>query len=183
MLSFRRPTRQAFEVFKENFNTSDNSGIPHPTLLGNSASLYNDREDLAALRWPAEEDRLTMVLRQYVPFLFATKGRRRGQVAQYSAARIRTTTAFISTFFAAAFLYGAILNFSFVTSDRAKLGLIAAYMVAFALCVVLLTNAKRSEIFAACAAYAAVIVVFVSGTLGNSNSSGGGGGSSQGGIG
>ena len=124
-----------------------------------------------------------MVLRQYVPFLFATKGRRRGQVAQYSAARIRTTTASISTFFAAALLYGAILNFYFVTSDRAKLGLIAAYKVAFALCVVLLTNAKRSEIFAACAAYAAVIVVFVSGTLGNSNSSGVGGGSSQGGIG
>jgi hypothetical protein len=73
---------------------------------------------------------------------------------------------------AAGLLYGAILNFYFVTSDEAKLGLIAAYTIAFALCVGLLTNARRSEIFGACAAYAAVIVVFVSSGLGNSTGSG-----------
>lgn len=71
---------------------------------------------------------------------------------------------------AAGLLYGAILNFYLVTSDEGKLGLIVAYTIAFALCVGLLTNARRSEIFSACAAYAAVIVVFVSSGLGNSSS-------------
>jgi FtsH-binding integral membrane protein len=72
---------------------------------------------------------------------------------------------------AAGLLCGAILNFDMVTSDRAKLVLIAAYTIAFALCVGLLTNARRSEIFAACAAYVAVIVVIVSSGLGTSSGS------------
>lgn len=62
-------------------------------------------------------------------------------------------------------LHGTILNFYFVTSHKAKLGLTAAYTIAFVLCVGLL---KRSEIFSPCAAYAAVIVVFVNSDLGNS---------------
>lgn len=46
--------------------------------------------------------------------------------------------------------------------------MIAAFTVLFAVSVGLLTNAKRVEIFAATAAYAAVLVVFVSGDLGGS---------------
>ena len=63
-------------------------------------------------------------------------------------------------------LFGAIFNLFYVTNEERRLGLIAGYTVAFALCVGLLTNARRSEIFAACAAYSAVLVVFVSGNLG-----------------
>lgn len=73
---------------------------------------------------------------------------------------------------AAVLLFGAIYNLYFVRDDQKRLGLIAGYTVVFALCVGLLTNARRSEIFGACAAYAAVLVVFVSGDLGsNTNSS------------
>ena len=109
-----------------------------------------------------------MALRNYLPFLFMTKKDPTSRVWQYSEERIRKAVAFISMALAAGLLYGAILNFYFVTSPAAKLGLIAAYTIAFALCVGLLTNAKRSEIFSACAAYAAVIVVFMSSDLGNS---------------
>jgi hypothetical protein len=63
-------------------------------------------------------------------------------------------------------LFGAIFNLFYVANEERRLGLIAGYTVAFALCVGLLTNARRSEIFAACAAYSAVLVVFVSGNLG-----------------
>lgn len=63
-------------------------------------------------------------------------------------------------------LFGAIFNLFYVTNEERRLGLIAGYTVAFALCVGLLTNARRSEIFAACAAYSAVLVVFVSGSFG-----------------
>ena len=67
---------------------------------------------------------------------------------------------------AAALLFGAIYNLYYVTNPQKRLGLIAGYTIAFATCVGLMTNARRSEVFAACAAYAAVLVVFVSGNLG-----------------
>ena len=170
ILSLRRPTRQTFDAFQGYFNDSDDSGMPYPMLLRCSAFIYDKREDLVSLRRPAEEDRLTVVLRKYVPFLFMTrKPAKCGGIAYHSEERIRKVVAFISMVLAAGLLCGAILNFYFVTSDQAKLGLIAAYTIAFALCVGLLTNAKRSEIFGACAAYAAVIVVFVSSNLGNSS--------------
>lgn len=77
--------------------------------------------------------------------------------------------AFISTVIAAILLIGAITSLYFVTNSGAKLGMISGFTVLFAIGVGLLTNAKRSEIFAATAAYAAVLVVFVSGNLGNTN--------------
>jgi hypothetical protein len=43
--------------------------------------------------------------------------------------------------------------------------------VLFATCVGWLTNARRDQIFAATAAYAAVLAVFVSGTLGGAPNS------------
>jgi len=75
--------------------------------------------------------------------------------------------AIINLILAAALLFGAILNLYYVTDERKRLGLIAGYTIAFAMCVGLVTKARKSEVFAACAAYAAVLVVFVSGSLGN----------------
>ena len=72
---------------------------------------------------------------------------------------------------AAVLLFGAVLNLYYVTNERKRLGLVAGYTVIFAVCVGLVTTAKRAEIFAACAAYAAVLVVFVSGNLGTGNAS------------
>lgn len=57
--------------------------------------------------------------------------------------------------------------------DQKKLGLIAGYTIAFATCIGLATNAKKAEVFAACAAYSAVLVVFVSGDLGGRKDSDG----------
>jgi len=48
-------------------------------------------------------------------------------------------------------------------SPSLTLGLIAFFTIAFAVAIVLTTNAKRAEVFGACAAYSAVLVVFVSG--------------------
>lgn len=62
-------------------------------------------------------------------------------------------------------LNGSIVGLYFVHSDGARLGMIAAFTVLFALSMALFTNARRAETFAATAAYAAVLVVFVSGNL------------------
>jgi hypothetical protein len=53
----------------------------------------------------------------------------------------------------------------YVKNEKGRLGLVGGYTVAFALWVGLLTNARRSKVFGACAAYAAVLVVFISGNL------------------
>jgi len=68
---------------------------------------------------------------------------------------------------AAVLLVGSIVGLYFVTSDAAKLGMVAVFTAAFAVSVGLMTNARRAEIFAATAAYAAVLVVFVSGNISN----------------
>jgi len=65
----------------------------------------------------------------------------------------------------AVFLFRAILNLYHVTRASNRLGFIAEYMIAFALCVSLIPIARQAGIFGACIAYAVVIVVFVVRTL------------------
>lgn len=84
---------------------------------------------------------------------------------------MRIVVAVLNVILAAVLLFGAILNLYYVADERKRLGLVAGYTVAFAACVGLVTKARRSEVFAACAAYAAVLVVFVSGNLGARNTS------------
>lgn len=86
-------------------------------------------------------------------------------LAIISQSRISIVVDIINILLAAAFLFGAICNLFYVQRSQVKLGLIAGYTVAFAMAIGLVTNAKRAEIFAASAAYAAVLVVFVSGNL------------------
>lgn len=74
--------------------------------------------------------------------------------------------ALINTILAAALLIGAIIGLYFVKKPGKRLGMVAGLTACFALCVWLLTNARRAELFVATAAYAAVLVVFVSGNLG-----------------
>lgn len=67
-------------------------------------------------------------------------------------------------------LDAAIVALYLVTNDRIRFALIAIYISLFAVSVSVLRDAKRPEMFAATAAYAAVLVVFVSGDLGSGSS-------------
>ena len=60
----------------------------------------------------------------------------------------------------------AIASISIVSSSSAKLVMAVVYTALFALSVALLANASRAEISGAAAAYAAVLVVFISGSSG-----------------
>lgn len=95
-----------------------------------------------------------------------------GSIAYLSSRRLSLTVDFITIVLCCTFLFGAIYSLYYVTRDEVKLGLIAGYTLGFALCIGLVSNAKRSEIFGACAAYAAVLVVFVSGNLGGNGQGG-----------
>ena len=63
-------------------------------------------------------------------------------------------------------LIGAIVALNYVQSQVWKMALVAIFTVMFAGSVGLLTSARRQEIFATTAAYAVVLVVFVSGKPG-----------------
>jgi hypothetical protein len=69
-------------------------------------------------------------------------------------------------------LFGAIISLYIVKNQNALLGMVSGWTILFAACVGLLTNAKRDQVFAGTAAYAAVLVVFVSGNLGGPSGEG-----------
>lgn len=74
---------------------------------------------------------------------------------------------FCSTAVAAVLLIGSILALYFVTDQDARLALVIAFVVLFAIGLSICTGASRDSIFAGTAAYAAVLIVFVSGNLSN----------------
>jgi hypothetical protein len=172
LASLPRPSKNVFSAFRMEFNNEGKGkGEPFPTLGGHSAGLYDDIDDLVALRVQDDQDRLTTFAQEHLAFLFPDRKRSRHGIVYASDRAISTFVAYFSTFLAALLLIGAIVVLYKVTSSDWRLGLIAAFTTLFAGSVGLLTNARRAELFAATAAYAAVLVVFVSGDLGNSQSS------------
>ncbi|KAI0870663.1 hypothetical protein GGS24DRAFT_492839 [Hypoxylon argillaceum] len=142
------PDRKTLKAFRnEFFHVKPDENRVWPMLGGSSSTLYDDQDDLLVFHAPEQRGRLTIV--------------------EYASGRkIEKFIAWLSTILAAVLLVGAIIVLYNVKSDNLKLTLIAIFTLAFAACVGLLTNAKRSEIFGSTAAYAAVLVVFVSGNLG-----------------
>lgn len=68
---------------------------------------------------------------------------------------------------AALLMIGSILALHFVTNQEKRLGLVIAFVVLFAIGMAICTGASRDSIFVGTAAYAAVLIVFVSGNLSN----------------
>ena len=120
-----------------------------------------------ALRVPAEQDRLSTFIQNNFSFPFHTTTSSNGTI-YISERSISRFVGFISTVLAAVLLFGAIISLYFVKNERALLGMVACWTVLFAFCVGVLTNAKREQIFGSTAAYAAVLVIFVSDNLGSS---------------
>jgi hypothetical protein len=121
---------------------------------------------LVSLQKPSDEDLLSRYLRKH--WLF--RKRRSDDVldgtTRYENTHIVWTVAIFALFLAAILLIGAVVSLYFVAQPKAKLALVAVYTLIFAISVALCTNARKAEVFAATAAYAAVLVVFVSGDLG-----------------
>jgi hypothetical protein len=73
--------------------------------------------------------------------------------------------AVLSILLAAILLVGSIVNLYLVQDNLKRLGLVGVYTVVFSASIGILSNARRAELFTSTAAYAAVLVVFVSGNL------------------
>ncbi|ORX92926.1 hypothetical protein BCR34DRAFT_608683 [Clohesyomyces aquaticus] len=142
-----------------------------PLIYGRAENFLDDKSDLLAMRKAPEEDLLSRFLQDHWIFQTRTTNDPIDRTTTYKNRHVVHTVVAISVMVAAILLVGAIISLHFVTSPKAKLGLVTAYTLLFAMSVALLTNARRAEVFAATAAYAAVLVVFVSGDLGGSNGS------------
>lgn len=155
----------------------------YPPNMSSSASQVR-ASDYISLSKQAEPDFLTYILRTKLSRLFRTtpppptlplyhNGRPRPTISHlspspiryYSYERVRFTALFITTLVAALLLFTPIFTFYNISASRPSLtlGLIAMFTIIFAGSLAVITTASRSEIFAACAAYSAVLVVFVSG--------------------
>ncbi|KAI8680304.1 hypothetical protein NCS57_00310600 [Fusarium keratoplasticum] len=166
------PDRKTLKAFRINFfHGRPEESRDWPMLGGHSSDLYDDPDDLVVLHTAEPPDRLTLFVQDYFGFLFKDKDTHKATtsplVGYASGKRISAFISYLSTILAALLLIGAIVVLYNIKTDDLKLGLIALFTIIFAASVGLLTNARRAEVFGATAAYAAVLVVFVSGDLGN----------------
>lgn len=144
MLSLRPPAKQNFRRLPRPLRHSWclENAVPAPLVDQVLRCMM-----AAKTWWPSAgllmKDRLTIVLRKYFPFWFNSEKYLGDRIARHSEERRRKVVVFIRMIMAAGLLYGAILNFYRLTSAKAKLVLIAAYTIPYALCVGLLTNARK----------------------------------------
>lgn len=179
------PSKQSYEATSKVFHCGPDGA--ESVLIGSSSTLYPllsnhlhpvDR-DYIGFSQQHESDPLTYFLKMYCSRLFAFNDSGNCEIRpidtmthavqpnirHYSAQAIHFTVYFISTILAACLLFVPIYALFHVSRSKPKttMGLIAMFTILFATTIALVTNARRGEIFGATAAYAAVLVVFVSG--------------------
>ncbi|PGH27806.1 hypothetical protein AJ80_00594 [Polytolypa hystricis UAMH7299] len=147
--------------------------IDESPLLEIDDIVGDDPSDLVALRPPFDDDNLSRILHKYggyASYLLKQPKFKPGEgstdIHYFSEDHISRMMTITSVLAATVLMVGAIVSLYFVKQPGAKLGMVCAFTFLFAASMVLLTNARRGETFAATAAYAAVLVVFVSGDLG-----------------
>jgi hypothetical protein len=137
-----------------------------PLISGRAKAFLEDKSDLLALTKPLEEDYLSRFLQDHWVFRTRRASDPLDRTTIHNNSHVVRTVAALNMVLAAILLIGAIVNLYLVLNPKAKVGLVAMYTMLFAASVALCTNARRAEVFAATAAYAAVLVVFISGELG-----------------
>ncbi|KAL8387349.1 hypothetical protein RB595_009969 [Gaeumannomyces hyphopodioides] len=132
------------------------------TLRGLSGGFLNDKLDLVALKRLDDRDSLSELLRRIWPAKSITTASGGARTARFQELSISRWVNVISTLVALALLVGSIASLYFIRDLKIKFAMIAIFAAFFALSLGIITSARRPEVFAATAAYAAVLVVFVS---------------------
>ena len=91
------------------------------------------------------------------------------QVKQYEGRWLARLATACSIAIATTLLIASILLLYFFRGPDVRLALVIGFIILFAIGVSISTAATRDSVFAATAAYAAVLIVFVSGNLGDTN--------------
>ena len=74
LLSLRPPLKRTMNAFRNAFRNVKEPGDPgYPTLGGRSAGILDDPNDMIALHQTEPENRLTDLIRYYLPSLFVVR--------------------------------------------------------------------------------------------------------------
>ncbi|KAE9375349.1 hypothetical protein N431DRAFT_402786 [Stipitochalara longipes BDJ] len=173
ILKMERPQSGTVEALKLwlDGKSEGPSGRHAPSFSGLMAHRLDDKEDLVAMHPAFEKDWLARLVElPYLRLLFLDLHVDES-IALFSMRKINRAVTIISMVLAVVLLIVSIVTLYVVTNNNVRLALICVFTVVFAGSIHLLTNAKRAELFASTAAYAAVLVVFVSGSLGSQSCS------------
>ncbi|CZT12299.1 uncharacterized protein RAG0_16171 [Rhynchosporium agropyri] len=145
-----------------NDNKDSRKQMSSSRLFGGIATLFSNPSDLIALRVPADQDRLSVFILTYFGSFFHRQkqyGTSDSDPDSSSAyiyeSSLQRAIAIISSILSAIILFGSIVSLYFVHNSYYYWG-----------CWV------RENVFAATAAYCAVLVVFISGSLGGDPANG-----------
>ncbi|KAF2804458.1 uncharacterized protein BDZ99DRAFT_397802 [Mytilinidion resinicola] len=148
-----RPSNRVVEAFRIWFDggrPKKGNPKPDPVLGGRAKYALDNEQDLVALKTPADDDFLSRFLQDHWPVTSRQTGG--DPTGHYQERHVVWAVAIISTLIASVLLVGAIVGLYAVQPPKARLGMIGGFTALFALSVILLTNARRAEVFAATAA-------------------------------
>ncbi|KAI9765745.1 MAG: hypothetical protein M1840_007179 [Geoglossum simile] len=162
VLQLRPPAKRILKVFDK--------WLSHKKpLVGVGKEVFQDTMDMVALGPAQGGDPFSGFLRNHLSCVFKVRGpkvqREWEEIYYFSDLWVAKAATVISI--TTSLSMAAITSLYYVNQPGARLVMIAGYIFVFAVCVTLLSTAQRAEVFAATAAFAAVLVVFVSGNLAN----------------
>ncbi|KAH9878019.1 hypothetical protein J1614_003236 [Plenodomus biglobosus] len=174
------PTTRGLATLRHWFQGGEELVPSELPLQGAAQGVYTDRkhvEDLVAVGAPSGRDYLSRMMMILLPKVFKIRKQQPMQDLEgayfYSDTKITALVSVVGAFLGVGLLIGAIVGLDQLDTKAARLGLICALTVAFAMVLLFTTTTTRGEVFGATAAYAAVLVVYVGGALGNSPSAAG----------
>ncbi|KAE9369205.1 hypothetical protein N431DRAFT_493067 [Stipitochalara longipes BDJ] len=156
VLQLDSPGSRALEVFKDWFNRKK-------PFAGKGNKLM-ENEDIAALRPSQAQDRLSKTLQKRVGWMFQKERqvpRSWGEMIYFSEKQLTRAVQILSVLFSALALTGAIVALHYIGPTGWRFGALGGFLLTFALALGILTDATTPEMFAATAAFAAVLVVFI----------------------
>ncbi|KAG4436603.1 hypothetical protein IFR05_007923 [Cadophora sp. M221] len=182
ILALKSPNRRPLKGVRRIFYTSHNTPLPRKGskgpvkggAVGSGAGMISGKisahldpkneQDLCVLAPHIEKDRLTRLFEGHLSYFFRIRTPD-GLSDFVSHTKVALAVTILSGLVATLFLIGAMVGLYWVDDPRAKLGILSGLTVAFAGSLAMFTNARRQDVFASTAAYAAVLVVFISGNL------------------
>jgi len=149
----------------------DPNGGKFPLVGADCKWVY--ASDLLALRRRAESDSFSKwVTERLLPWYHRVFGRyihkknpHRANEVSYNDSLILKVASMAATTLAALLIVAPVVVLDEINSMRVRLGLMSVFTVVFSLCVARLTGAKRTDVFAATAAFAAVQAVFLGSSI------------------
>ena len=142
--------------------------LSHPScgnfpLIGPDHTIWKETppHDLLALRiCPSSDPFSRWAINSFMPRYHRFIGHHfrkpdpgsQSEYVEYNSRKIARTASIISAILAAVILIAPVVILYEISSMRARLGIMAGFTVVFSLCMAGLTNARRSDIFAATAA-------------------------------